>query len=94
MVSYAKDNSAGTLDIVVESTNETSTKKHQSTVQPNCADVLAVGDKIKAVDAFYRCPILTMAPDSPETEYTQDQLLALTIFLKADTKDDAELFPM
>ena len=93
LVSYAKDNSAGTIDIVVDSTNETSTKKHLSTVQPNCADVLAVGDKVKAVDAFYRCPIIKMEPDSPETEYTEDELPALTIFLKADTKVDAEWFP-
>lgn len=93
LVSYAKDNSAGTIDIVVDSTNETSTKKHLSTVQPNCADVLVVGDKVKAVDAFYRCPIIKMEPDSPETEYTEDELPALTIFLKADTKVDAEWFP-
>lgn len=94
LVSYAKDNNnTGTIDIVVDSTNETSTKKHLSTVQPNCADVLAVGDKVKAVDAFYRCPIIKMEPDSPETEYTEDELPALTIFLKADTKVDAEWFP-
>lgn len=34
-----------------------------------------------------------MEPDSPETEYTEDELPALTIFLKADTKVDAEWFP-
>lgn len=94
LVSYEKNNDSGTIEIVDDATNETSTKKHVSTIQPNCADVLVVGDKVKAVaTAYYRCPIIKMEPDSPETEYTEDELPALTIFLKADTKVDAEWFP-
>lgn len=93
LVSYAKDSSEGTITIVADGTKETATQKHLSTIQPNCADVLAVNDKVKAVTAFYRCPIIKMEPDSAETEYTEDELPALTIFLKADTKVDAEWFP-
>lgn len=94
LVSYEKNNDSGTIEIVDDATNETSTKKHLSTIQPNCADVLVVGDKVKAAaTAYYRCPIIKMEPDSPETEYTEDELPALTIFLKADTKVDAEWFP-
>ena len=46
----------------------------------------AVGDYIKAVaNAYYLCPIIKMEADSAETEYTEDELPALTIFLKKDT---------
>jgi len=93
LVSYQKDNGDGTITIVADTTKETATQKHLDTIQPNCADVLAVNDKVKTVAAFYRCPIIKMEPDSPETEYTEDELPALTIFLKADTKVDAEWFP-
>lgn len=41
----------------------------------------------------YECPIIKLEPDSPETEYTENELAALTIFLKAETKVDAEWFP-
>lgn len=34
-----------------------------------------------------------MEPDSPETEYTEDELPALTIFLKKDTQVDHEWLP-
>ena len=49
--------------------------------------------KVKAVDGKYLCPIIKMEPDSPETEYTEDELPAITIFLKADTSIDHEWFP-
>lgn len=49
--------------------------------------------KVKAVDGKYLCPILKMEADSPETEYTEDELSAVTIFLKADTSIDHEWFP-
>lgn len=46
--------------------------------------------KIKAVDGVYTCPIIKLEPDSAETEYTEDELPALTIFLKQDTKTTSE----
>lgn len=49
--------------------------------------------KVKLVEGVYRCPIIKMEPDSPETEYTEDELPALTIFLKKDTQVDHEWFP-
>ena len=48
---------------------------------------------VAAVAACYNCPIIKMEPDSPETEYTEDELPALTIFLKKDTQVDHEWFP-
>lgn len=49
--------------------------------------------KIKAKSGVYTCPIIKLEPDSPETEYTEDELPALTIFLKKDTTVDHEWFP-
>ena len=57
---------------------------------------LKVDDKVNAVAAanqYYLNPILKMEPDSPETEYTEDELPAITIFLKKDTSLDHEWFP-
>ena len=50
-------------------------------------------NKIKAKSGTYTCPIIKLEPDSAETEYTEDELPALTIFLKKDTTVDAEWFP-
>ena len=50
-------------------------------------------NKIKAKSGVYTCPIIKLEPDSAETEYTEDELPALTIFLKKDTTVDAEWFP-
>lgn len=94
LVKYEKDNTNGTITIVADSVNETSTNKHLSTIQPNCVSVLAVGDKVKAASVnYYACPIIKYTPDSPETEYTEDEMPALTIFLKKDTQTDHEWKP-
>ena len=86
----------GTITIVANDGTETSTAKKLATVQPLCAAVLKVGDKVNAVataSQHYLCPIIKMEPDSAETEYTEDELPALTIFLKKDTQVDHEWFP-
>lgn len=49
--------------------------------------------KVKLSGSNYLCPIIKLEPDSPETEYTEDELPALTIFLKKDTSIDTEWFP-
>lgn len=38
----------------------------------------------------FTCPIIKLEPDSAETEYTEDELPALTIFLKKDTAVTSE----
>ena len=50
-------------------------------------------NKIKASSGKFTNPIIKMEPDSSETEYTEDELPALTIFLKKDTSVDAEFKP-
>jgi N4-gp56 family major capsid protein len=49
--------------------------------------------KVQLKSGSYLNPIIKLQPDSAETEYTEDELPALTIFLKADTSVDAEWFP-
>lgn len=49
--------------------------------------------KVKAVDGVYTNPIIKLEPDSAETEYTEDELPAITIFIKRDIQVDHEWFP-
>lgn len=49
--------------------------------------------KVKVAGGNYLNPVIKLEPDSPETEYTEDELPALTIFLKKDTSIDTEWFP-
>lgn len=93
LVKYEKA-TGGSITIVADSANETSTNKHLATIQPYCITALKVGDKVNAASAeYYANPIIKIEPDSPETEYTEDELPALTIFLKKDTTVDTEWFP-
>ena len=50
-------------------------------------------NKIKAKSGVFTNPIIKLEPDSAETEYTEDELPAITIFLKKDTSVDHEWFP-
>ena len=47
-------------------------------------------NKIKAKSGVFTNPIIKLEPDSAETEYTEDELPALTIFLKKDTDVTSE----
>ena len=49
--------------------------------------------RIVASGDVFTCPIVKLEPASPETEYTEDELAAVTIFLKKDIQTDAEWKP-
>lgn len=49
--------------------------------------------KIQDDGTAWKNVIIKTEPDSSETEYTEDELPALTIFLKKDTQVDHEWFP-
>ena len=49
--------------------------------------------KIKEEGGIYTCPVIKLEPANAETEYTEDELPAVTIFLKKDTQTDAEWKP-
>lgn len=48
---------------------------------------------VKNDSGNYVCPIIKLEPASADTEYTEQELPAITIFLKKDTSVDAEWFP-
>lgn len=48
---------------------------------------------VKNESGNYVCPIIKLEPASAETEYTETELPAITIFLKKDTSVDHEWFP-
>lgn len=49
--------------------------------------------RIVADGDVFTCPIVKLEAASPETEYTEDELAAVTIFLKKDIQTDAEWKP-
>ena len=49
--------------------------------------------RIVASGDVFTCPIVKLEAASPETEYTEDELAAVTIFLKKDIQTDAEWKP-
>lgn len=54
----------------------------------------AEGTYVKAeTAAWYACPTLKLEPSSTETEFTETELPAITIFLKKDVQTDAEWKP-
>lgn len=88
LVTHEKNESG---DVTIDTAN---LAEYQAKVDPSVA--LAPGDKVKALAAasqYYLCPIIKLEPDSPETEYTEDELPAVTIFLKKDIQVDAEWLP-
>lgn len=72
----------GAIPVVVNSAEATATG----------AIVVTTPGVAAAVD-YYTCPILKLEADNPETEYTEDELPAVTIFLKKDTSVDTEWMP-
>ena len=88
LVTHEKNESG---DVTIDAAN---LAEYQAKVDPSVE--LAAGDKEKALAAasqYYLCPIIKLEPDSPETEYTEDELPAVTIFLKKDIQVDAEWLP-
>lgn len=50
--------------------------------------------KIKAGEGgIYDCPLIKLEAEASETDFTEDELPAVTIFLKKDTQTDAEWKP-
>lgn len=62
------------------------TKGVSGTLVATIATTTAGVEAVTAVPAHYVCPIIKLEPDSEETEATEGELPALTIFLKADTE--------
>lgn len=98
LVKYTKDNASGTITIVKDETAEDSTNKHLSTIQPNCLEQLAVGDKVTAAGTnFYANPIVVTAVSDPNEDPAADGVAeespALTIYMKRNVQleDDRDI---
>ncbi len=50
-------------------------------------------NQVVAADGKYVCPLVKLEPASADSEYTEAELPAVTILLKADTQVDHEWFP-
>ena len=86
-IEYTKDNSTGTIEVVADTVNETSNKKHLATLQPATVEKLVVGDKVKAVATpYYLNPIVKLTNDAE----TEEDAPAVTIYLKRDTQVERE----
>lgn len=89
LVTYEKVESGSTVTIDASNLAE-----YQAKVDPTVK--LEVGNGLKAIakgSQYYVCPVIKLEPDSAETEYTEDELPALTIFLKKDAQTDSEWLP-
>ena len=77
----------------------TSADRYNNNVMMNGEIGMVAGVRVvtskKIVDdgGVFTCPILKLEPANAETEFTEDELPAVTIFLKKDTQVDAEWKP-
>lgn len=55
--------------------------------------IVPTNQVVKNDNGNYVCPLVKLEPSSTETEYAENELPAVTIFLKADTQVDHEWFP-
>lgn len=55
--------------------------------------IVPTNQVVKNDSGNYVCPLVKLEPASTDTEYAENELPAVTIFLKADTQVDHEWFP-
>lgn len=89
LITYEKE--SGTTTGTQLTTDEL-VAEYQAKVDPRVE--LAKNDYVKKLTkGYYLCPVIKLEPDSAETEMTEEEAPALTIFLKKDTQTDAEWLP-
>lgn len=88
---YTVTGSGATLTFTEKSGKEgTGAPACASTASGTTFDVATTTEGVAAEVAKYVNPIIKMEPDNAETEYTEDELPAITIFLKKDTTVTSE----
>ena len=91
---YSATSSGGVVTLTEKSGKEgTGEPKVSITSASGTIAVTTTTQGVSAASACYICPIIKLEPDSIETEYTETEAPALTIFLKKDTQTDAEWKP-
>ena len=91
---YTTSKSSGVLTVTEKSGKEGSGRPAASiTSTAGTITPATTTAGVAAAVAYYKCPIIKLEPDDPKTEYTEDELPAITIFLKKDIQVDHEWFP-
>ena len=92
LIKATLDNTSGTTTI---STSNIATYQGYTYDAANRKMVtLELGNKVTAVtNEYYLCPCIKLEASSPDTEFTETELPAITIFLKKDVQTDAEWKP-
>ena len=97
LVKYEKDNTSGTITIIAKTaeSSEDSTHKYLSTIQPNCASALVVGDKVKAADTnYYANPIVVVDVADPNEAPSADGFAvsqpAITVYMKRNVMVESD----
>lgn len=102
LIEYTKESAAGTGVVKVVASGASTNEVNLADVEnKNVWDVTnkvivkpAVDMYLKAVtNSYYMCPCIKLEASSPETEFTETELPAITIFLKKDVQTDAEWKP-
>lgn len=92
LVKATLDNTLGTTTI--SASNIATYQGHVWDPETKSMVTIAEGNKVTAVtNEYYLCPCIKLEPSSAETEFTETELPAITIFLKKDVQTDAEWKP-
>lgn len=90
---YTWSSSGTTITATEDSSKEGSGLPTVTTEGSMSVTVATTTMGVAAASAAFLCPVIKMEADSSEAEYTEDELPALTIFLKKNTQVDHEWFP-
>ena len=102
LIEYTKESGAGSGVVKVVASGATTNEVNLADVEnKNVWDAAnkvvvkpSVNMYLKAVaNPYYMCPCIKLEASSPETEFTETELPAITIFLKKDVQTDAEWKP-
>lgn len=92
LIKATLDNTSGTTTI--SDSNIATYQGHVWDPETKSMVTIAAGNKVTAVtNEYYLCPCIKLEPSSAETEFTETELPAITIFLKKDVQTDAEWKP-
>lgn len=80
--------------VTISSSNIATYQGHVYDPATHAMVVIKNGDKVTAVtNEYYLCPCIKLEAANSDTEFTETELPAITIFLKKDTQTDAEWKP-
>ena len=92
LIKATLDQTSGT--VTISSSNIATYQGHVYDPATRKMVTIANGDKVTAAtNEYYLCPCIKLEASSPDTEFTETELPAITIFLKKDVQTDADWKP-